>query len=162
MSAQSLNFRDTIGLAKLLCSKEWYCYRLNPDSSFSDKIIDTIRFFPNKTWRESRSPICDSTSYWDKAVLSYLCAGKWYFGSTGRVRRSDSSSNFITLNVEIYLKGTAFFPYLLVDGHAIKESINGKSCGNLDGPFILAYCCIRWDKRFVFQPRRQITKPKNH
>jgi len=50
LSAQKLNLRDTNKLLTMLYSTTWIQYELNTDSTFSDKIIDSIRIYPNKTW----------------------------------------------------------------------------------------------------------------
>jgi hypothetical protein len=165
LSAQNLNFKDTNGLKTLLCSKTWIRYALNADSSFSDKILDSIKFYSNGTYYKSGRPK-DDTIHYDKDLFITINTGKWTFGSTGRASRSDTATDCINIDSHWSSNGGwAGWPLILLDGHRIKDTKHGKISGNIEKPFILRGGGDKgadWDRRILWQPRRQFKKTATH
>ena len=164
LSAQNLNFKDTNGLKALLCGRAWICYGLNPDSTFSEKVMDSIKFYPNRTLYISSRPKDDST---DELLLPVPLRGNWSFGSTARAARTDTATNCININMPSTAfgntHGIGYYVYALVDGHRIKGTKRGKIIGNLDEPFLVSSginASIYWDRHYVWQQPRQLKKEK--
>ncbi len=163
LSAQNLNFTDTNGLKTLLCSHTSYRYYVNPDSSFSDRVMDSIKFYPNRTYYESARKNTDSADWFLPKDIS---TGTWFFGGTGKIRRSDSASNCININLKFTKRnGIILSAFTLVDWQRIRDTRYRKISGNLDQPFLVYTYYgngIDWDKREIWQPRREIKKAKKH
>jgi len=163
LSAQNLNFMDTNGLKTLLCSKTWIMYYLNTDSSFSNKIEDSIKFNDNGTWVQYARPKDDSMNEY---LYPILVKGTWKIGPTAKTSRSDTATDCININVIInFAKGIGIDEYILVDGHRIKGSKNGRNSGNLAEPFLIDFGVrknLGWDRRYIWQPRREFKKAKKH
>ncbi len=162
LTAQNLNFKDTNGLKALLCSHTWYRYCVNPDSTFSDRVMDSIKFYKNGTMYKSPKPK-DDTSYW--FMGDYIIGGMWYFNGTGRVSTKDTATNCIFIDVE-YIKDkmhTIFYSFSLFDGHRMKGTKMGKRSGNLDEPFIGrggTHCYLDCGMSHIWQPHHEFKKPK--
>jgi hypothetical protein len=160
--SQNLNFRDTIGLKMLLCSKAWIRYDVKKDSTFSDSIVDSIRFYPNGSFYKLSRSKADSI---DIFLLHEIITGKWSLGGTGRISRTDSATNSVSLNMEfIDNNAIIIWKYVLIDGHRIKGSKFGKRMGNLDEPFISHNLNVGWHMIDIWQARRQRrkVKPRSH
>ncbi|HTA28652.1 MAG TPA: hypothetical protein VK809_12745 [Bacteroidia bacterium] len=162
LSAQNLNFKDTNGLKNLLCSHTWYRYSINPDSSFSDRVMDSITFYKNGTLFKSQKPKYDSLYY---EFGNYPIPATWHFSSTGRVSSSDSATNCISLDAE-FIKDKMHIllsSFCLFDGHRMKGTKMGKRSGNIDKPFIgmggthSDFDCNMSD---IWQPSRVMKKAK--
>ena len=164
LSAQNLNFKDTNGLKTLLCSHTWYRYYLNPDSSFSDRVMDSIKFYPNRTFYESARPKDDSV---ELSLPTYIATGKWYLGSMGRATRGDTATDCISINLQFTNSHNFIIwnSFTLVDWNRIKKIKLGKMFRNIDFPFLGNrgdHAIMSWDIKCVWQPRRQFKKPKKH
>ncbi len=135
LSAQNINFKDTNALKTLLCSHTWIRYYVNPDSTFSDKVMDSIKFYPNGRLYRSRKPK-DDTSYC--YIANIAITGSWHFASTAKVSRSDTATNCISMD-GAYIKDKyhiIFYSFSLFDGHRMKGTKMGRRSGNLDSPFV--------------------------
>jgi len=163
LSAQNLNFKDTNGLKILLCSHTWYRYYVNTDSTFSDRVMDSLKFYMNGSFY-NKSILPEDVSN-DIFRRTEIITGKWHMGNTGKVLQGDSATNCIIIEMN-YTRNNALILLrsALVDGHRIKGTKRAKLCGNLDQPFI-AYSYwdtgIFWNRREIWQPKRQLKKPKN-
>jgi hypothetical protein len=162
LSAQNLNFKDTNGLKTLLCGYAWIRYDVNPDSSVSDKIMDSIMFYPNGNYFKSARPIDDTADDW---FPTRKTTGTWRLGSTGKISKGDTSTNFIILVLEWKASDIAYKveDFVFINGNRIKGTKFGKKNGISDKPFLLMTSIqtgIDWDRRQIWQPRRQIKKAK--
>ncbi len=163
LSAQNLNFKDTTALKTLLCSHTWIRYYVNPDSSFSDRVMDSIKFYSNHTYFKSAKPKDDSTGnglFFSKVITS----GNWHFKSTGKVARTDSATNYISISTSFETKKNTFniYGYNLIDGHRLHGSKMGKLTGNLEVPYIV-YDDSGWLSILIlWQALRQKNHPKKH
>jgi hypothetical protein len=164
LSAQNLNFKDTNGLKTLLCSHTWYRYSVNADSTFSDRIMDSIKFYKNATVNKSARPENDTLGNGGPIVIFM---GTWSFAGTARAARSDTATDCISIDVK-YIKDKThwiFSSFELFDGHRMKGTKLGKRSGNTDKPFIgmggthSDFDCNMSD---IWQPRREIKKAKKH
>jgi hypothetical protein len=165
LSSQNLNFRDTNKLKVLLCSKSWIRYHINEDSTFSDKVLDSFKFYPNNTYFKSARPKDDTS---DKYLSTFPINGIWFFGSTAKVSRADTMTNCIQIITQIFnprSNGTIIRDFILIDGNMLKDSKNKKRTISLDEPFI-AECFrltgIKWDRRLIWQPLRIYKKPRSN
>lgn len=143
----------------MLYSTTWIQYELNTDSTFSDKIIDSIRIYPNKTWNNYYRLKKDSVG---NDVLQYLVGGKWKFGSIGRAESSDTNVDYIFLLMrDNSHPKNPYWEYVLVDGYRLKGTKRGKNCGNIDGPFLMDSAPgSRWIKKYIWQPKKKPKKTK--
>ena len=163
LSAQNINFKDTNGLKTLLCNNTWICYIVNPDSSFSEKVVDSIKFYPDGTWYQCAKSKGIAADAW---FLDVPLSGKWVFDSAIRASDQDTIINCIGINMQAKYRdgGIGFYHYTLIDGHGIKGTYRAEIVGKLEGPFIVSGGIreIYWNKRDIWQPKRQPKKPKKH
>jgi len=163
LSAQNLNFKDTTAIKTLLCSKHWIRYNINPDSSFSQNISDSIVFNANGTFHKSAEHKISATPDF---VHDPVFNGKWHLGTSGKVVANNSTTSYIYVILDIS-KNTAIKKreLLLVDGHKLKGSKVARLSGNIDKPF-LAWWDIEKPSSFkkyeIWQGRREFKKEKKH
>ena len=159
LSAQNLNFLDTNAIKTLLCCKHWARYNLNPDSSFSENISDSIVFNANGTFHKSAEHKISATPDF---VHDPVFNGKWHLGTSGKVIANRSTTFYIYIILDIS-KNMAIKQrqLMLVDGYRLKGSKVGKMMGNIDNPFI-AWWDIEKPSSFkkyeVWQARRDFKK----
>ncbi len=163
-SAQNINFRDTNGLKALLSSKTWIRFEINADSTYSDRIMDSMRFYPNGEFYKSARPKGDSTDWYFPAKIM---TGKWAIGATGKISPKDSAANCINVEADCPVGKDVTMDELLVlvDGHRIKSTKILKIKSRLDGPYIVCRAIesgIFWNKRDIWQPNRQFQKIERH
>ncbi|HTA28653.1 MAG TPA: hypothetical protein VK809_12750 [Bacteroidia bacterium] len=165
LSAQNLNFKDTNGLKNLLCSHTWYRYSINSDSSFSDRFMDSIKFYNNHTYYKSLQPKEDTIykHYFPNSVIT----GKWHFLSTGKLLRSDSASDCMSIQLVYEQQKNMYniYKFVLIDSHRISGSKRAKISGNLSTPFLTTqYSDASPDcnRQAIWQPRREFKKAKKH
>ncbi len=162
---QYINFKDTNALAKLLCSHAWICYDLNRDFTFSDKIFDSIRYYPDRTWglsSHSKNDTSDCEGGYYKFIGRY-----WYFGETGKVWKNDSVIDKIVVNGKGHLAypdyGEGGMTFTLIDGLRLKNTEVGKWCGNILAPFLISdFVCAGISRRFLWQAPIQFKKNKSN
>lgn len=157
--AQNLNFKDTNSLKSLLCSHAWTRYAVNEDSSIADRIIDSIKFYPNKTFYESPRPNDDML---DWPHHGEPISGKWSLAGTGQTPRDDSAANYINIAMESPGKlagDKLLWKLVLIDGHRKRGSKFVKLNRVQDEPFILySYYSpggIFWDGHHVWRVPKQ-------
>lgn len=164
VSAQNINFHDTNGLKTLLCSKTWMRYYINPDSTVSDSVMDSIKFYANGSFYKSAKPQIDTLNWF---LPSQIIAGRWYFGSTHRGSSKDTASSYIDLHMQLTRgEGTFGWEMNFFDGHKIKGTRWGRLSHNLNQPFI-AMQYFKFGDYNVLQiwqaPRQpEKTKSKSH
>ena len=163
LSAQNLNFKDTNAIKTLLCSHAWIRYAVNPDSSFSDRIMDSIKFYQNGSFFESPKPKNDTIEWYLPAIA---ITGRWYLGSVGRASRSDTATNCLSINLEYYNNNhnNIWHSFTLVDGHRINNTKLGKMLGKIDNPFLGDrgdHTFISWNIHQIYQAPRKIKTAKN-
>ncbi len=155
LSAQNINFKDTNGLAKLLCSRTWVQYTLKSDSAFSKKIHDSLKLYPDRTFYNVSCPdIYKSDS--ERYSLSEIDRGFWNFGEKRKIKVKETTIDIIMVDI-LCMDGSGYLNCALVDGHRIKGTKAGKLFGNINGPFLLPFLHkggIIWDKRWIWQPKR--------
>ncbi len=162
---QYINFKDTNALAKLLCSHAWICYDLNPDFTFSDKIFDSLNYYPDRTWAlSSPAPINASDS--DCGHFKFI-GNYWYFGERGKVFKKDSAIDEIDVNgrghLGIPVYGEGGMEFTLIDGLRLKNSEVGKWCGNIQAPFLISHAtCAGISRRFLWQAPIPFKKNKSN
>ena len=164
LSAQNLNFKDTTALKTLLCSHTWIRYYVNPDSSFSDRVMDSIKFYPNKTFYESARPKDDNENF---ALPSYIKTGTWVLGSTGKASRGDTSTDCISVNLKCVRDNShmVLSSFSIVDGHRISNSKLGKILMISAAPFlgnIGEHEAMSLDIHAIWQAPRQFKQPKKY
>ena len=126
--------------------------------------MDSMKFYKNGTFYKSAKPKDDTADNYFRPVI---ITGKWNFGSSGKVLRMDSATDCINVDMIQSLGKDNLFEYLftLIDGYRINGTKRGKMCGNIDAPFLVyryILSGIHWDKREIWQPKRQFKKAKKH
>ncbi len=162
LSAQNLNFKDTTALKTLLCSHAWIRYYLNPDSTFTYRIMDSIVFYKNGTYFESARPADDTAPNF---LLYQITKGTWKIGGTARVSRDDTATNCVNIDMVQHTRSSDGFGYFscnLVDGHRVNGIRYGKMLVKSDMPFIANAWASSWNNYWIWQPYRQPKKSKKH
>ncbi len=165
LMSQNINFRDTNGLKVLLCSKMWIRYYINTDSTFLENVMDSIKFYSNGTFYKSGRPQNDTN---DKYLPTLSIKGNWFLGSTSRTSRSDTATNCIQIVTKTFnraTQGTFIQDFVLIDGHRIKGTKNGKRVCNIDEPLIeetYLLTGINWNRHLIWQPRRKFKNIRHH
>ncbi len=153
--AQNLNFKDTNSLKSLLCSHAWIRYAVSEDSTISDRIMDSITFYPNHTFFQSARPSDDRDLDW--IVPKRVIRGMWGFSGTAKASLKDLETDCVNVSMVESNKASSItlqWRLALVDGKRIRSSKFTRAGNVLGQPFIVYSFIqrgIEWDIEHIWR-----------